>query len=165
MYEIVKRLRKSRKKWSVMARPKKKPEVRKPDWIMVTCFLVAFVAFAVMAVAYKSMKMDFEKRSLIVAEQMRVLDDVLVKRRNMIERLEHRLASTTATLLRERSLFSDQSESFIERERVYRETIDALKIEVEKQKQEIETLNKRKSKTRIIRPRDSGVVRPRVYRW
>ena len=171
MEEIVRRLRKSRKRWTVMARPKKKPEVRKTNWtnwfLTVISIFAAFVAIA-MGVEHTQLEKNFAIQKEAFAERMRSLDNLIIHREEVINKLENKLAQTTAELLDERDLNEGVIKNLTKKNLENREEIELLKTEIlllKEAKAKEEKMPVKKI-PRVHRPRyNDGVVRPRVYKW
>jgi len=174
MNEIIKRLRKSRKRWTVMARPKKQPEAPKTDWNLFI-LLTSFILFLVLVGSIFYFKNESNRRHNAIASEIRKLDDMLLEKKLYVESLERRLALTTNALIDERQESKQRIEDYFQSTLTCQKDVEKLQLQIHEIQEKDRALEKKleqqnqqsKTKPRVYKRRsgDDGVVRPRVYRW
>lgn len=173
MHETVSKLRKSKKKWAIMATPKKPevPEVAKPDWLFI--IIASISTFIVLLLGYKILDMKEQYVVHIVHHEQEVkrLDKLLRENEQHLASHRNRMAQDSATFMNDKAMAIRHIEHLEGMILELKETVEKLEVENQNLKeakpkvepQAAKPINKKS--TRVHGTRSSNVVRPRVYDW
>lgn len=84
MYHILKKLRKSKKKFTVKAKPKH-PIEQKPDWMLIIVAVISIITVFALLLLNEQQKHLFKQEKLVITEQIKQLDDQLLKAEQMLK--------------------------------------------------------------------------------